>query len=204
MKARFFLNQPNRRDEGVLPPTRAPLAFHRRLPGYQPTPLIDAPELARMLRIGHVLVKNESSRLGLPAFKILGASWAVYRALEKRLGHSRRAVGIDGRTGRTPRATCGRSRSPPRLTAITVAPSRTWLRSSDWKRGSTCLRARPRRGSTVSRAKARKSRSLRAPMTTRSSRQHVMPAHAASSFPTLPGRATKRSRAGSWKAIPPS
>ena len=87
MKARFFLNQPGWRDEDVLPPTRTPLAFHRRLPGYQPTPLIDAPELARMLRIGQVLVKNESSRLGLPAFKILGASWAVYRALEKRLGH---------------------------------------------------------------------------------------------------------------------
>lgn len=87
MKARFFLNQPNRRDEGVLPPTRAPLNFHRRLPGYQPTPLIDAPELARMLGVAQVLVKNESSRLGLPAFKILGASWAVYRALEARLGH---------------------------------------------------------------------------------------------------------------------
>ena len=51
MKTRFFLNQPNRRDEGVLPPTRAPLVFHRRLPGYQPTPLIDAPELARMLGV---------------------------------------------------------------------------------------------------------------------------------------------------------
>jgi diaminopropionate ammonia-lyase len=35
-----------------------------------------------------VLIKDESSRLGLPAFKILGASWAVYRALEKRLGQS--------------------------------------------------------------------------------------------------------------------
>ncbi len=31
-------------------------------------------------------MKDESSRLGLPAFKILGASWAVYRALEERLG----------------------------------------------------------------------------------------------------------------------
>jgi diaminopropionate ammonia-lyase len=31
-------------------------------------------------------VKDESNRLGLPAFKILGASWAVYRALEERLG----------------------------------------------------------------------------------------------------------------------
>ena len=33
-----------------------------------------------------VLLKDESSRLGLPAFKILGASWAVYRACEARAG----------------------------------------------------------------------------------------------------------------------
>jgi diaminopropionate ammonia-lyase len=88
MKARFFLNQPGGRGEDAPTPTRAALAFHRRLPGYQPTPLIDAPDLARLLRIGQVLIKDESSRLGLPAFKILGASWAVYHALETRLGQS--------------------------------------------------------------------------------------------------------------------
>ena len=87
MKARFFLNQPSWDNQGA-PPSRTPLAFHRRLPGYQATPLIDAPELARMLGIGQVLVKDESSRLGLPAFKILGASWAVYRALETRAAES--------------------------------------------------------------------------------------------------------------------
>lgn len=31
-------------------------------------------------------MKDESSRLGLPAFKMLGASWAVYRLLVERLG----------------------------------------------------------------------------------------------------------------------
>jgi len=39
-----------------------------------------------MLGVGQVLLKDESSRLGLPAFKILGASWAIYRALELRIG----------------------------------------------------------------------------------------------------------------------
>jgi diaminopropionate ammonia-lyase len=62
--------------------------FHRRLPGYSATPLVDFPEVARYLGIGKLLAKNESSRLGLPAFKILGASWATYRALERRLGRS--------------------------------------------------------------------------------------------------------------------
>jgi diaminopropionate ammonia-lyase len=72
---------------GELPPDRAPLNFHRRLPGYEETPLVDAPRLAEALGVGNVFVKDESSRLGLPAFKILGASWAAYRALEERVGN---------------------------------------------------------------------------------------------------------------------
>ena len=86
----FFLNRHLQRDDLPLvrPNDRTPLGFHQRLPGYAPTPLIDAPEIARTLGVGQVFLKHESSRLGLPAFKILGASWAVYRVLENRLGHS--------------------------------------------------------------------------------------------------------------------
>lgn len=65
-------------------PGRGPLGFHRRLPGYEPTRLVDAPSLAGKLGVGRVWVKDESSRVGLPAFKILGASWAIYRELENR------------------------------------------------------------------------------------------------------------------------
>ncbi len=61
-------------------------AFHRRLPGYAPTPVHDLPGLAAATGVGRVLVKDESSRLGLPAFKVLGASWATYRVLCDRLG----------------------------------------------------------------------------------------------------------------------
>jgi diaminopropionate ammonia-lyase len=60
--------------------------FHRRLPGYAPTPLVELGDLARELGIGRLLVKVEAERLGLPSFKILGASWATYRALDARLG----------------------------------------------------------------------------------------------------------------------
>lgn len=67
-------------------PGRAPLTFHQHLPGYVATPLVSAPTLAHRLGIGQLLVKNESSRLGLPAFKVLGASWAASRAVAQRLG----------------------------------------------------------------------------------------------------------------------
>ena len=63
--------------------TRDPLEFHRKLPGYRPTPLLTPPSLATSLGVAEVLVKDESSRLGLPAFKILGASWAAYRAVAR-------------------------------------------------------------------------------------------------------------------------
>lgn len=70
----------------VPAPSRAPLAFHRALPGYRATPLTSLPELARTLGLESLYVKDEGERLGLPSFKILGASWAVYRALSERLG----------------------------------------------------------------------------------------------------------------------
>lgn len=62
------------------------LAFHRRLPGYAPTPLVNAPLLANRLGVGKIWIKNEANRFGMPSFKILGTSWALYRALVERLG----------------------------------------------------------------------------------------------------------------------
>jgi diaminopropionate ammonia-lyase len=82
---RTLVNPDAREVLGGPAPDRVPLAFHRRLPGYEETPLVDAPGIAEALGVGTVWVKDESARLGLPAFKILGASWAVYKALEERL-----------------------------------------------------------------------------------------------------------------------
>jgi diaminopropionate ammonia-lyase len=56
------------------------------MPGYRSTPLVELPELAKELGVRAVLVKDESDRFGLPAFKILGASWAVNCALSQRSG----------------------------------------------------------------------------------------------------------------------
>jgi len=69
-------------------PTRAPMDFHKRLPGYAPTPIIPVPQLSRELGLGQVWVKDESNRYGLPSFKILGAWWATYRMLIKHFGQS--------------------------------------------------------------------------------------------------------------------
>ena len=63
-----------------------PLDFHRRLPGYRETPLVEAPRLAEKFGVAKVYVKDETSRFGLPSFKVLGASWATYAALRERLG----------------------------------------------------------------------------------------------------------------------
>lgn len=62
------------------------LSIHLRLPGYEPSPLVDCPAIASHLGLRRVWVKDESWRLGLPSFKMLGASYAVYRALVTRLG----------------------------------------------------------------------------------------------------------------------
>lgn len=60
--------------------------LHRSMTGYAPTALRELPALAAELGVGRVFVKDESDRLGLPAFKILGASWAVCRAVAQRIG----------------------------------------------------------------------------------------------------------------------
>jgi diaminopropionate ammonia-lyase len=93
------------------------IAFHRSFPESKTTPLIELPEVAQELGIGHVYVKDESLRFGLPSFKILGASWGVLRAICERTGlassatleeagHAAREAGInlvactDGNWGR--------------------------------------------------------------------------------------------------------
>jgi diaminopropionate ammonia-lyase len=75
------------RQEPPIPAMSAsPRVFHTSMAGYRPTPLRDAPHAARRIGVGEVLAKDESERLGLPSFKVLGVSWAVHRALVEHLG----------------------------------------------------------------------------------------------------------------------
>lgn len=57
--------------------------FHQSLPAFAPTPLVRLKGLAASLGVGEILVKDESQRLGLKAFKVLGASYATFRHLKQ-------------------------------------------------------------------------------------------------------------------------
>lgn len=80
---RALVNAGRRTDRVPVPPGREVTDHHRRVPGYRPTPLRELPDLATELGLNAVGIKDESDRLGLPAFKVLGASWAVERVLRR-------------------------------------------------------------------------------------------------------------------------
>jgi len=86
---------PTARDWTCRPSPGDAHAFHQSLPGYSPTPLVSVPELG----VGRLLVKDESSRLGLPAFKVLGASWACHQVLQRHPG-AMLVTATDGNHGR--------------------------------------------------------------------------------------------------------
>ncbi|MFB5744945.1 diaminopropionate ammonia-lyase [Cedecea sp. S5-13] len=55
--------------------------FHQKIAGYKPTPLYALNELASLFGVRKILVKDESQRFGLNAFKMLGGSYAIARLL---------------------------------------------------------------------------------------------------------------------------
>ncbi|TDL10500.1 diaminopropionate ammonia-lyase [Mycolicibacterium obuense] len=71
---------------GFAAESRVPQDTHRTLPGYRPTAVHSCPGLADRLGVRAVLVKDESERLGLPSFKILGASWAALTTVQAAWG----------------------------------------------------------------------------------------------------------------------
>ncbi len=74
--------------DGLFPPgiSRQTRAFHSRIPGYHVSPLKSLPRLAAMLGLGGIWVKDESFRLSLSSFKVLGGSFAIYSFVKNQLG----------------------------------------------------------------------------------------------------------------------
>lgn len=58
------------------------MEYHCGMKEYEPTPLISLKGLAERLGVKGVLIKDESKRFGLNAFKALGGSYAVSRLVE--------------------------------------------------------------------------------------------------------------------------
>jgi diaminopropionate ammonia-lyase len=86
------------RDSGLFPaPSTEPREFHRTLPGYAPTPLLDCQSLADSLGLHSLHVKDESHRFGLNSFKALGASFAIHRAARPGATLSAATAGNHGR-----------------------------------------------------------------------------------------------------------
>jgi diaminopropionate ammonia-lyase len=63
-------------------------SFHQKIEGYTPTPLTSLPVLAKSLGLKNILVKDESHRFGLNAFKVLGGSYALGQLLAAKLNMS--------------------------------------------------------------------------------------------------------------------
>ncbi len=88
------------RPEAVQAPRTDASAFHVRLPGWAETPVRQLHGVARELGLAGVALKDESDRLGLPAFKVLGASWAIERALREAPGTRALVAASAGNHGR--------------------------------------------------------------------------------------------------------
>ena len=76
------------------------LEFHLTLPNYDPTPLKLLKNLGGRLGVGDLYVKDEASRLGLNAFKVLGASYAIHQILKGRSRIKTFCTATDGNHGR--------------------------------------------------------------------------------------------------------
>lgn len=68
--------------------------FHREIPGYRMSPLKALPNLAARLGLGGIWVKDESARLDLGSFKVLGGSYAIYQLIKKRLGLHEQEIAV--------------------------------------------------------------------------------------------------------------
>ncbi|QJA10104.1 diaminopropionate ammonia-lyase [Romboutsia sp. CE17] len=60
--------------------------FHESIPQYEKTPLVNLENLANLLGVGGVYLKDESYRFGLNAFKVLGGSFAMAKYMADKLG----------------------------------------------------------------------------------------------------------------------
>lgn len=76
------------------------LQYHQSLSVYKSTPLVCFPNLAKRYGVRGIYMKNEAFRFGLNAFKVLGASYAIYKLLQKSKNATTFCTATDGNHGR--------------------------------------------------------------------------------------------------------
>ena len=81
--------------------------FHSQMPGYRVSPLKSLPKLANMLGLGGIWVKDESDRLHLGSFKVLGGSYAIYQTVRELLGITDRELSFEELTSEETRKKLG-------------------------------------------------------------------------------------------------
>ena len=72
--------------------------FHQSFPDYVSTPLVKLSGFAARLGIDALMVKDESQRFGLKAFKVLGASYAIAKEIQRQLGLNDEEINFDAIT----------------------------------------------------------------------------------------------------------
>ena len=60
--------------------------YHESFPQYHRTPLVALPRTAAHFGVSNIYVKNENTRFGLNAFKVLGGSYAIGAVIAEKLG----------------------------------------------------------------------------------------------------------------------
>jgi diaminopropionate ammonia-lyase len=77
-----------------------PYSFHKTLEEYFETPLYPLKHLAKTLGVNNILVKDEGSRFGTFALKILGASFAIHKLNKEEKNIRGVCTATDGNHGR--------------------------------------------------------------------------------------------------------
>lgn len=84
-------------------------AFHRTIPGYAPTPLVQLTHMAKYLGLSGLFVKDESFRFGLNAFKVLGGSLAMAKYIAGETGRDIRDLSFEALTSQALRDEFGQA-----------------------------------------------------------------------------------------------
>ncbi|MGP1594058.1 MAG: diaminopropionate ammonia-lyase [Treponema sp.] len=70
----------------ALPEVTKAHTFHKSFPQYAQTPLVSLQNMASLLGVHSIFIKDESWRFGLNAFKVLGGSFAMAKYIAQQLG----------------------------------------------------------------------------------------------------------------------